>query len=103
MKNLKKIKKSKLLKKRGYWNSGMFFARKDSIINNFKNYQPNIYKNCLKSVSKAKLKNNTYYLNKVSFSKVTEKSFDYAIFQGKRNQKSTSLHDIKKYQHTVWK
>jgi len=77
----KKNKANQIIKKKGYWNSGMFFARKDSIINNFKKYQPNIYKNCLKSVSKAKLKNNTYYLNKVSFSKVTEKSFDYAILE----------------------
>ena len=77
----KKNKANQIIKKKGYWNSGMFFARKDSIINNFKKYQPNIYKNCLKAVSKAKLKNNTYYLNKVSFSKVTEKSFDYAILE----------------------
>jgi len=27
----------KILKKKGYWNSGILFARKDSIINNFKN------------------------------------------------------------------
>ena len=32
----------KIIKKGGYWNSGMFFLRKDSIINNFKKYQPNI-------------------------------------------------------------
>jgi len=77
----KKNKAKQIIKKKGYWNSGMFFARKDSIINNFKKYQPNIYKNCLKSVSKAKLKNNTYHLNKTSFLKVTEKSFDYAILE----------------------
>ena len=77
----KKNKANQIIKKKGYWNSGMFFVRKDSIISNFKKYQPNIYKNCLKAVSKAKLKNNTYYLNKVSFSKVTEKSFDYAILE----------------------
>ena len=59
----------------------MFFARKDSIINNFKKYQPNIYRNCIKSVSKAKLKNHTYYLNKASFIKITTKSFDYAILE----------------------
>ena len=77
----KKLKAEQVIKKKGYWNSGMFFARKDSIINNFKKYQPNIYKNCLKSVLKAKLKNNTYYLNKAFFSKVAEKSFDYAILE----------------------
>jgi len=76
-----KNKAKQIIKKKGYWNSGMFFARKDSIINNFKKYQSNVYKNCLKSFSKAKLKNNTYHLNKASFSKVTEKSFDYAILE----------------------
>ena len=80
-----KNKAKQIIKKKGYWNSGMFFVRKDSLINNFKKYQPNIYKNCLKSVSKAKLKNNTYHLNKASFSKVAEKSFDYAILE-KRNK-----------------
>mgnify|MGYP003308185694 FL=1 len=77
----KKNKAKQIIKKKGYWNSGMFFIQKDSLINNFKKYQPNIYKNCLKSVSKAKLKNNTYHLNKASFLKVVEKSFDYAILE----------------------
>ena len=43
----------------------MFFLRKDSIINNFKKHQPIIYRNCVSAVNKAKLKDNTYYLNKV--------------------------------------
>jgi len=30
----------KIVKKKGYWNSGILFARKDSIINNFRKYQP---------------------------------------------------------------
>jgi len=77
----KKSKAKKVIKKKGYWNAGMFFARKDSIINNFKKYQPNIYRNCIKSVSKAKLKNHTYYLNKASFIKITTKSFDYAVLE----------------------
>ena len=59
----------------------MFFLRKDSIINNFKKYQPSIYKNCLNAVLKAKLKANTYYLNKRSFEKAKAKSFDYAILE----------------------
>ena len=59
----------------------MFFVRKDSIINNFKKYQPNLYRNCIKAVSKAKLKNHTYHLNKTSFIKTTAKSFDYAILE----------------------
>ena len=74
-------KAKQIIKQKGYWNSGMFFLRKDSIINNFKKYQPTIYKNCVNAVSKAKLKDNTYYLNKASFEKATAKSFDYAILE----------------------
>ena len=59
----------------------MFFLRKDSIINNFKKRQPKTYKSCLDSVNKAKLKNKIYYLNKTSFVKSVEKSFDYAILE----------------------
>ena len=77
----KEAKAKQVIKQKGYWNSGMFFLRKDSIINNFKKYQPTIYKNCLNAVSKAKLKDNTYYLNKASFEKATAKSFDYAILE----------------------
>jgi len=77
----KEAKAKQVIKQKGYWNSGMFFSRKDSIINNFKKYQPIIYKNCVNAVSKAKLKDNTYYLNKASFEKATAKSFDYAILE----------------------
>jgi len=77
----KESKAKQVIKQKGYWNSGMFFLRKDSIINNFKKYQPTIYKNCVNAVSKAKLKDNTYYLNKASFEKATAKSFDYAILE----------------------
>ena len=77
----KETKAKQVIKQKGYWNSGMFFLRKDSIINNFKKYQPTIYKNCVNAVSKAKLKDNTYYLNKASFEKATAKSFDYAILE----------------------
>ena len=77
----KHAKAKQVIKKKGYWNSGMFFLRKDSIINNFKKYQPKTYKSCLKSVNRAKYKNNTYYLNKSSFVKSVEKSFDYAILE----------------------
>ncbi|MDA7714138.1 sugar phosphate nucleotidyltransferase [Candidatus Pelagibacter sp.] len=77
----KEAKAKQVIKQKGYWNSGMFFLRKDSIINNFKKYQPTIYKNCVNAVLKAKLKDNTYYLNKTYFEKATAKSFDYAILE----------------------
>ena len=75
------LKAKLVIKKKGYWNSSMFFLRKDSIIYNFKKYSPTIYKHCLNAVLKAKLKNHTYYLNKASFNKATTKSFDYAILE----------------------
>ena len=74
-------KAKQVIKKKGYWNSGMFFLRKDSIINNFKEYQPIIYRNCVNAVKKAKYKNNIYYLNKSFFITSTSKSFDYAILE----------------------
>ena len=77
--NISKAKQ--IIKRKGYWNSGMFFLRKDSIINNFKKYQNKTYKSCLNAVNKSKYKNNTYYLDKKAFSKSVEKSFDYAILE----------------------
>ena len=70
-----------IIKKKGYWNSGMFLIRKDSIINNYKKFQPNIYKNCLKSVIKSKKKKNIYTLNKTFYAQANNKSFDYAILE----------------------
>jgi mannose-1-phosphate guanylyltransferase/mannose-6-phosphate isomerase len=75
------LKAKKIIKQKGYWNSGMFFLRKDSLINNFKKYQVSTYKNCLKAVVKSKYKNSIYYLNKQAFIKNSSKSFDYAILE----------------------
>jgi mannose-1-phosphate guanylyltransferase/mannose-6-phosphate isomerase len=77
----KEAKAKQIISKKGYWNSGMFYLRKDSIINNFKKYQPNIYRNCYEAVTKAKYKSNVYYLNKQAFTKASAKSFDYAILE----------------------
>ena len=70
-----------IIKKKGYWNSGMFLIRKDSIINNYKKFQPQIYKNCIKSMVKSKRKKNIYILNKNFYAKASNKSFDYAILE----------------------
>jgi len=77
----KEAKAKQIISQKGYWNSGMFYLRKDSIINNFKKYQPNIYRNCINAMGRAKYKKNVYYLNKQAFSKATAKSFDYAILE----------------------
>ena len=75
------IKAKSIIKSKGYWNSGIFFIRKDSIINNFKKYQPSIYKNCLKSIIKSKKNKNIYTLKKKFYAQVKNKSFDYAILE----------------------
>ena len=61
---IEKPKKNKLkiiIKKKAYMNSGMFFIRKDSIINNFKKYQNKMFKNCFNSFNKAKINKKVNY------------------------------------------
>jgi mannose-1-phosphate guanylyltransferase/mannose-6-phosphate isomerase len=81
----------KILKKKGYWNSGMLFARKDSIINNFKKYQFKTLNLCIDSTNKSKISKNVYYLNKKSYKKIQEKSFDLAILEKSRNINAIKL------------
>ena len=84
-------KAKKILKKSGYWNSGILFARKDSIINNFKKHQFKIFSLCSHSINKSKFKKNVYYLHKKSFKKIQEKSFDYAILEKTKNINAIKL------------
>ena len=61
-------KAKKIIKSGGYWNSGMFYLKKSSIINNFKKYQPSIYKACLKSLEKyPKLSSTINNIEKIDF------------------------------------
>ena len=87
--NISKAKK--IIKKRAYWNSGMFFLRKISIINNFKKYQNFTYKSCTEAVAKSNYKNNVYYLNKKAFNKSKSISFDYAILEKSKNINAINL------------
>jgi mannose-1-phosphate guanylyltransferase/mannose-6-phosphate isomerase len=75
----------RIIKKNGYWNSGIFFASKISIINNFRKYQSKILNLCIDAVNKSRVQNNVYYLNKKSFQKIPEISFDYAILEKSKN------------------
>jgi len=75
----------KIIKKNGYWNSGILFATKISIINNFQKYQNKILNHCIDSVVKSKISKNVYFLNRKSFKKIPEKSFDYAILEKSKN------------------
>ncbi len=74
-----------IIRNNGYMNAGMFFARKESLINNFKKHQPKIFKDCDYAVKKAKIVKNLYYLEKNSFKKVKDISFDYAILEKAKN------------------
>ena len=87
--NIKKAKK--IIKKGGYWNSGMFFARKASILNNFRRYQNSTYKNSLLAINKGQNKKNIFYLNKKAFEKNKSSSFDYAILERARNINAIKL------------
>ena len=78
-------KAKNIIRKKGYWNSGMFFARKDSIVNNFKKHQPKMFKLCADAVNKSIIYKNVYHLGKHSFNKLKEKSFDYAILEKSKN------------------
>ena len=84
-------KAKNIIKRGGYLNSGMFFLRKDSLLNNFKKYQKKIYDNSLLSISNCKFINNTYYLNKKNFNRIPSKSFDYAILEKTKNINAIKL------------
>ena len=85
------LEAKKIIKKKGYWNSGIFFLRKDSIINNFKKFQPKTYQSCSKAVLKSKYNNHTYFLNKRAFINCIPKSFDYAVLEKTKDIKSIKL------------
>ena len=87
--NLEKAKK--IIKKNAYWNSGMFFLTKKSIINNFKKHQNKNFNFCLNSVNKSKFKNNVYYLNKTNFLKCKTISFDHAILEKSKDINAINL------------
>ena len=86
--NLKKAKQ--IIKKKAYWNSGILFAKKTSIINNFNKYQKKTLNLCVKAVFNSTLSKKLYFLSKKPFKKIMDKSFDYAILE-----KSKDINAIK--------
>ena len=75
----------KIIKKNAYWNSGIFFLRKDSLLNHCKKYQPILLNTCINSVKKAKHRGKTTILNSSFYKKVKEISFDYAVLERSKN------------------
>ena len=86
----KKDTLKKIIKKKAYMNAGIFFTRKDSIINNFIKYDFDTYKICLESLMKGKNENNIYYPNIKYFKNLIPISFDYSILE-----KSQDINAIK--------
>jgi mannose-1-phosphate guanylyltransferase/mannose-6-phosphate isomerase len=87
--NEKKAKK--IIDQKGYWNSGIVLSRKDSIINNTKKIQKNLFNYCLKAIIKSKSRNNTIVLNRKYFNKIKAISFDYAILEKAKEINSIKL------------
>ena len=85
------LKAKKLLKRNALWNSGIVLARKDSIINNAKLFQKNLFNHCLKSLEKINQNKNIFTLNKKFFDKITPISFDYAILEKAKEINAISL------------
>ena len=81
----------KIIKKNAYWNSGIIFATKISIINNFHKYQNDTLKHCINAVLESKVLKNTFYLDIKSFKKISEKSFDHAILEKSKNVNAIKL------------
>jgi len=79
-----------IIKKKGYWNSGIIFAKKISIINNFNKYQKKMLNLCIDSVSNSNISDKIYYLSKKHFKKIKSISFDYSILE-----KSNNINGIK--------
>ena len=79
------INAKKIIKKKAYWNSGILFATKISIINNFNKYQKKTLNLCIDSVFNSHISKNVFHLSKNSFKKIKSKSFDYAILEKSKN------------------
>ncbi len=74
-----------ILRNGGLWNSGIFLAKKISIINNFLKFDPHTFKLCFNSVIQSKIFKNSYFLNNKYFSKIKNISFDYSILEKSQN------------------
>jgi len=84
------INAKKVIKKKGYWNSGIIFSTKTALANSFHKHDAKtiIYSNHACSEGKSKwltFRQKILYLNKKIFNKIKEKSFDYSILEKYKN------------------
>ena len=84
-------KAKKIIIQKGFWNTGIVLARKDSIVNNAKQIQKKLFNYCLDSITKSKFKNNTISLSKKYFNKIKPISFDYAVLEKAKEINSIEL------------
>ena len=87
----KKILAIRLIKRKALWNSGIVLARKDSIINNAKIHQKNLFNYCSKSLNSVSQNKKIVSLDKKSFDKIVPISFDYAILEKGKEINSIAL------------
>ena len=76
-------KAKRIVKKKGYWNSGIVFAKQNALLNSFNKHDFKTLKCAFDSFEfgKKKIMGPVFSLNKKIFSKIKEKSFDYSILE----------------------
>ena len=90
------IKAKKIIKKKGYWNSGIIFTTKGALRNSFNKHDFKTLNYCYHAYKKGKYKFNKFrqgflYLNKKIFNKIKKKSFDRAILEKYENINAIKL------------
>ena len=83
-------KAKKIIKKKGYWNSGIIFSTKMALENSFDKHDVKTLGTVHLACKEGKFKWLTFgqgilYLNKKIFNKIKEKSFDYSILEKHKN------------------
>ncbi len=83
-------KAKKIIKKKGYWNSGIIFSTKMALENSFDKHDVKTLGTVHLACKEGKFKRLTFgrgilYLNKKIFNKIKEKSFDYSILEKYKN------------------
>ena len=89
-------KAKKIIKKKGYWNSGIIFSTKMALQNSFDKHDIKtlgiVHLACKEGKSKwLTFGQGILYLNKKIFNKIKEKSFDYSILEKYKNINGVKL------------
>ena len=89
-------KAKKIIKKKGYWNSGIIFSTKMALENSFDKHDVKTLGTVHLACKEGKFKWLTFgqgilYLNKKIFNKIKEKSFDYSILEKYKNINGVKL------------